>query len=66
MSHEAILVDKKDHVVTITLNRPDVLNAQNNAMRREGCHVSMPSSSSSDEMDDISKASHRIFGAVMR
>ena len=35
MTYETILVDRQDHVVTITLNRPAVLNAQNNPMRRE-------------------------------
>jgi enoyl-CoA hydratase len=35
MTYETIAVERQDHVATITLNRPDVLNAQNNAMRRE-------------------------------
>ena len=35
MTYETILVDRQDHVVTITLNRPAVLNAQNNPMRQE-------------------------------
>ena len=35
MTYETILVDRQDHVVTITLNRPAALNAQNNPMRRE-------------------------------
>ncbi len=33
--YETILVAREDHVVTITLNRPQVLNAQNNPMRLE-------------------------------
>jgi enoyl-CoA hydratase len=35
MAYEAILVESADGVTTVTLNRPDVHNAQNNAMRRE-------------------------------
>ena len=35
MTYEAIRVDTADGVMTITLNRPDVHNAMNNAMRRE-------------------------------
>ncbi len=35
MTYEAIRVDTADGVLTITLNRPDVHNAMNNAMRRE-------------------------------
>lgn len=35
MAYEAIIVERQDHVVTITLNRPTALNAQNNPMRRE-------------------------------
>ena len=35
MTYETIIVDEQDHVVTITLNRPTALNAQNNPMRRE-------------------------------
>ncbi len=35
MTYETVLVDRQDHVVTITLNRPAALNAQNNPMRRE-------------------------------
>ncbi len=35
MSYQTILLDEQDGVTTITLNRPDVLNAQNNPMRLE-------------------------------
>ncbi|MBI2906356.1 MAG: enoyl-CoA hydratase/isomerase family protein [Chloroflexi bacterium] len=35
MSYETIIYEKKDHVGWITLNRPEVLNAQNNQMRKE-------------------------------
>ena len=35
MSQRTIIVERQDHVVTITLNRPEVLNAQNNPMREE-------------------------------
>ena len=34
-TYQTILVDRQDHVATITLNRPEVLNAQNNPMREE-------------------------------
>jgi len=33
--YQTILVERSDHVATITLNRPEVLNAQNNPMRQE-------------------------------
>src|SRR5262245_28954384 len=35
MAHEAIRVETSDGVMTVTLNRPEVHNAMNNAMRRE-------------------------------
>src|SRR5262245_37903638 len=35
MTYEAIRYEVADHVATVTLNRPDVHNAMNNAMRRE-------------------------------
>jgi enoyl-CoA hydratase len=35
MTYETVIVDRKDHVVTVTLNRPAALNAQNNPMRQE-------------------------------
>src|SRR5215467_6635722 len=35
MAYEAIRVDTSDGVMTVTLNRPEVHNAMNNAMRRE-------------------------------
>jgi enoyl-CoA hydratase len=35
MSYQAIIVERESHVATITLNRPDVLNAQNNQLREE-------------------------------
>jgi enoyl-CoA hydratase len=34
MADQPVLLDVSDAIATITLNRPDVLNAQNNAMRR--------------------------------
>src|SRR5262249_23486196 len=34
-AYQAIHVERQDHVATITLNRPEVLNAQNNPMREE-------------------------------
>ena len=35
MTYEAIRYEVAEHVATVTLNRPDVHNAMNNAMRRE-------------------------------
>jgi enoyl-CoA hydratase len=35
MSYQAIIVERESHVATITLNRPEVLNAQNNQLREE-------------------------------
>ena len=35
MAYETIIYEKKDNVAWITLNRPDVLNAQNDALRSE-------------------------------
>jgi len=35
MTYEAIRYELADHVATVTLDRPDVHNAMNNAMRRE-------------------------------
>jgi enoyl-CoA hydratase len=35
MSYQTIVLEQQDHVATITLNRPAVLNAQNNPMREE-------------------------------
>ena len=32
MSYQTILLEEQDGVATVTLNRPDVLNAQNNPM----------------------------------
>lgn len=39
VSYRTILVEQQDGVTTITLNRPDVLNAMNNSMRQELCVV---------------------------
>ena len=35
MAYETIIVERLDHIATVTLNRPAALNAQNNPMRRE-------------------------------
>lgn len=39
MSRESVLLDKKDHVATITLNRPDQMNAFSGMMRQEIAEV---------------------------
>ena len=39
MNYEAIRVESADGVMTVTLNRPEVHNAMNNAMRSELCEV---------------------------
>jgi enoyl-CoA hydratase len=35
MTYQAILLERDGHVATVTLNRPEVLNAQNNQLREE-------------------------------
>ena len=35
MSYETIILDKKDHIATITLNRPDRLNSVNAQVSQE-------------------------------
>ena len=35
MGYDSLLVDRADAVLTITVNRPEVLNAQSRAMREE-------------------------------
>ena len=37
MAYENIIVDTRDDVATITLNRPDALNALNGDLLRELC-----------------------------
>jgi enoyl-CoA hydratase/carnithine racemase len=64
VSDPAVIVERQDHVATVTLNRPDVLNAQNNAMR-EGLMAAFAALKTDEDVHAIvvTGAGERAFSA---
>ena len=48
MAYETVIVEKKDHITTITMNRPDTLNALNRTIVRE-LHAALDDVSTDDD-----------------
>jgi len=64
MTHGTIVLERQDHVATITLDRPEVLNAQNNPMR-EDLHQAFATLRSDEDIRAIvvTGAGERAFSA---
>jgi enoyl-CoA hydratase len=61
MSSDILLYDSKDHVATITLNRPDKLNALSNALVAELRDALIHFESGADRVAVLTGAGERVF-----
>jgi len=63
MAYETIIVAVEDHIATITLNRPEALNALNQTLLKELCHALEDADANKDVRCIVLTGSEKAFAA---